>query len=75
MRKKNPPVPPRPMPCDLNVAKDFLYKNTTNFAIGNKTLQNRETLVFFFRFFGFEAPISRQIKMGFSTTKQGRKRK
>jgi hypothetical protein len=72
MRKKNPPVPPPPppMPCDLNVAKDFLYKNTTNFAIGNKTLQNRETLVCFFSFFGFEAPISRQIKMGYSTTKQ-----
>jgi hypothetical protein len=70
MRKKNPPVPPPPpppMPCDLNGAKDFLYKNTTNFDIGNKTLQNRETLVCFF---GFEAPISRQITMGFSTTKQ-----
>jgi hypothetical protein len=56
MRKKNPPVPPPPpppppMPRDLSGAKDFLYKNTTNFDIGNKRLQNRETLVCFFLYF------------------------
>jgi len=53
MRKKNPPVPPPPppMPRDLSGVKDFLYKNTTNFDIGNKKLQNRETLVCFFLYF------------------------